>query len=240
MNDDLDVRSAAIGTRKRTSTGLGDATVRKMRVRQRDQMLAGGFLLPGVGRHVAVDIGTKCGVSQFDARISEHGDCVTIASLDLKPRQGEGPGARTLRLRQFLDWLLDERMGPSMDIDSGTDAVRRVRIDRGMFRGGPVLSVAYELVHTHSGTYAAQIYGQLQGELISACEARKIPYFGVPVSMAKFAATGNGGAVKSAVRDAVMETFRPWCLRLREPKPLLSEDEADSLSVLMASLMNLR
>jgi Holliday junction resolvasome RuvABC endonuclease subunit len=104
--------------------------------------------------------------------------------------------------------------------------------------GGPVTWVAYERVHAHLGTQAAHVYGQLMGVLMLACEKRGVVYRAVPVSLGKFAATGNGGAPKDIVHGHVHEHFRPVCRRVRSGARL-SHNETDALSILMAALMGL-
>lgn len=174
-------------------------------------MLAGGFMLPGQGRCIAVDIGTRTGIAVYDARMSGTSDCVDVFSLNLKPRDGEGAGMRPLRFEQAIVQLLD---------------------------GGPVSWVAYERVHAHQGVQAAHVYGQLMGVLMSTCERGGVLYRAVPVSAGKFAATGNGAASKDIVHGHVHGHFRPWSRRVRS-NARLTEDESDALSILMAGLMDL-
>ena len=180
-------------------------------------MLAGGFMLPGPGRCIALDLGTRLGVAVYDARRCGLSDCVDVSSLNLTPRDGEGAGMRPLRFERFLVDLLDP----------GRHA-----------GGGPVTWVAYERVHAHVGVQAAHVYGQLMGVLMSRCEQAGVLYRAVPVSMGKFAATGNGAARKPDVLDAVHGHFRSVSRRVRS-NTRISEDEADALGILMAALMDL-
>lgn len=185
-------------------------------------MLAGGFMVPGAGRCIGIDLGTHLGVAQYDARACGAADCVDVRGLNLLPRDGEGPGMRPLRFDQFLVELLDPVP----------------RAGGGLSRGGPVTWVAYERVHAHAGVQAAHVYGQLMGVLMSRCEQAGVLYRAVPVAMGKFAATGNGGASKEAVHGHVHGHFRDVSRRVRS-SARLTQDEADALAILMAALMDL-
>jgi len=187
------------------------AAVRARRLDRRARMLAGGFMLPGSGRHIAFDLGTRLGVAVYDARRCGLSDCVDVSSLNLTPRDGDGAGMRPLRFERFLVDLLDE---------------------------GPVTWVAYERVHAHVGVHAAHVYGQLMGVLTSRCENAGVLYRAVPVSMGKLAATGNGSAPKPVVQAYVHGHFRAVSRRVRS-NTRISEDEADALGILMAALMDI-
>jgi len=210
MTDALDRPARAIRGAPRARARTTEA-VKRARLDRRAQMLAGGFMLPGAGRHIAFDLGTHLGVAVYDARRCGLFDCVDVSSLNLSPRDGDGAGMRPLRFERFLCQLLDE---------------------------GPVTWVAYERVHAHLGTQAAHVYGQLMGALTTQCEKAGVLYRAVPVAMGKFAATGNGGATKDMVHLAVHGHFRGVSRRIRS-NARIGEDEADALGVLMAALMDL-
>ena len=226
--------------------GLSPQALRKLRIHERDRMIrSGSWLAPGTGRVIALDLGTRCGVAQYDQRRHGHADCVDVGCLRLSPRSGEGAGMRPLRLRQFLEWVLDSR---PRSLRTGG----RLAGGLGLFVGGPVTMVAYEKVFAHMGTQAAHVYGQLQGTVIAACEERNIPYRAVGVGAAKLAGCGHGQASKGFVLDSVSILFRPWCARLRTtperrimraggPRRASSigEDEGDALAVLAAALMGM-
>jgi Holliday junction resolvasome RuvABC endonuclease subunit len=179
---------------------------------RRARVLAGGFMLPGQGRCIGIDLGTRTGIAVYDSTRCGTFDCVDVSSLNLKPRDGEGAGVRPLRFAAHLVDLLTQVM--------------------------PVTWVAYERVHAHTGVQAAHVYGQLMGVLMAQCENFGILYRAVPVSMGKFAATGNGQASKQAVHDHVHGHFRGVSRRVRA-NTRLTEDESDALSILMAALMDL-
>lgn len=88
--------------------------------------------------------------------------------------------------------------------------------------------VYFEEVRRHVGTTAAHVYGGLMAILTEWCEARAIPYQGVPVGTIKKFATvsksspqGKGNADKAAMIAAV----RGWGY---EPS---GDDEADAIAL---------
>jgi Holliday junction resolvasome RuvABC endonuclease subunit len=210
--DDLDRPGPSIqgDARARARASQGS---RARRLERRAKMLAGGFMLPGPGRCIALDLGTRVGVAVYDARRCGLSDCVDVSSLNLTPRDGEGAGMRPLRFERYLVDVLDAGHGP-------------------------VTWVAYERVHAHVGVQAAHVYGQLMGVLMSQCEKAGVLYRAVPVSMGKLAATGNGGAPKPVVQAHVHGHFRSVSRRVRS-NTRISEDESDALGILMAALMDL-
>jgi len=210
MTDDLDRPGPSIPGAGRTRERTTAATKRR-RLERRERMLRGGFMVPGEGRCIALDLGTRTGVAVYDARRCGLSDCVDVYSWNLRPRDGEGDGMRTLRFERFLVELLDE---------------------------SPVLWVAYERVHRHFGVQASHVYGQLMGLVMTRCEQAGIIYRAVPVSMGKLASTGNGQASKDMVAEAVHGHFAAVSRRIRS-NTRISEDESDALGVLMAALMDL-
>lgn len=114
--------------------------------------------------------------------------------------RGEGAGMRILR---FGGWLNDV-----------ADAIRKTDC------------VYYELVARHVGTDAAHVYGGLMGQLQAWCEARKIPYAGVPVGTIKKHATGKGNACKAAMISAAER--RGWTIAPGKG----ADDEADAIAIL--------
>lgn len=119
--------------------------------------------------------------------------------LNLTPRRHEGGGMRFLRMRRHLAEIL-ETAKPQ--------------------------AVAYEEVRRHLGTDAAHIYGGIVAIIQSECEARQIPYSGIPVGTVKKLATGKGNADKGMMLAAAAE---------RWPDATMSDDnEADARFVLLA------
>lgn len=191
------------------------------------------------GRLVGVDLGTKPGIAIWagavprpadwlkmppeydllDNRPRGHNggpamvdllDCCSIHSPKLALSPGEGGGMRSLRWRRALLDLLDPA-----------------------HPGGPVRQLGYELVQHHTATWAAQIYGELRGELMKVCEELAIPYHGVPVSTVKRVAAGSGNAPKTLVAARMVDRFKPYSARLRDPiKKAPTLDETDALGVL--------
>jgi hypothetical protein len=82
--------------------------------------------------------------------------------------------------------------------------------------------IVFEEVRKHRGTDAAHVYGGLLGILTKWCEARSVPYCGVPVGTIKKFWTGKGNAGKDQmIKVAKQRGF--------EPK---DDNEADALAIL--------
>lgn len=117
---------------------------------------------------LAVDLGTQCGwaLHHVGGRI-EHG------SESFHAKRSEGPGAKFVRFRRFLN-------------------------DRLQSAGGEINAVYWEDVRRHSATDAAHVYGGFLAILTGWCEIAGIRYQGngVPVGVIKKHATGNGAAKK--------------------------------------------
>ena len=111
----------------------------------------------------------------------------------LRPLRHEGGGMRFLRLRCYLRELLDKA---KPDV------------------------VVYEEVRRHMGVDAAHIYGGIVAVISEECEARKIPYRGVPVASIKKTATGKGNADKPAMLRAGEARWPGYCF--------LDDNEADA------------
>lgn len=121
---------------------------------------------------LGIDPGTSCGWAVARS------DGLRLASgvWDLRPRRHEGGGMRYLRLRRYLDQVLE--------LAQGVDAV------------------GYEEVRRHRGTDAAHVYGGLVGALGAWGEERGLPYRGVPVGAVKRQGTGKGNASKEEMVQA--------------------------------------
>lgn len=121
---------------------------------------------------------------------------VASGTWDLKPKRHEGGGMRYLR----FDTLFNEVLAAGVDL------------------------VAYEEVRKHMGVDAAHVYGGIVAHVGSCCEARepKVPYFGIPVGTIKKFATGNGGAGKPEMIEAVFRRFGITLLPSQD-------DEADAI-----------
>lgn len=91
----------------------------------------------------------------------------------------------------------------------------------------PLSAIFYEEVRRHMGTDAAHIYGGLLGVLSSWCEARSIPYEGVPVGTIKKALTGKGNAGKPQMIKAVQALGYT---------AVVDENEADAIAIMMHKL----
>lgn len=83
--------------------------------------------------------------------------------------------------------------------------------------------VYFEEVHGHKGVDAAHIYGGLMATLTAFCEARQLPYQGVPVGTIKKFATGRGNANK----DAMIAAMHNWGLAP------IDDNEADAQALLL-------
>lgn len=128
----------------------------------------------------------------------KRGDHVSVSTIDTSKARLQGGGMRALVLRrQLLDLFEDI---------------------------GPVEELAFENVERHSATYAAQVYGELRGVLMSVCEELKIPYRGIGVTTVKKHVAGSGIAKKDKVRMVVTGQF--------PEVEINNDDESDALSVL--------
>lgn len=123
-----------------------------------------------------------------------HHGAISSGFVDFKNGRYEGGGMRYLRFRQWLDQM-----------DQGN-----------------LLSIHFEEVRAHKGTDAAHVYGGLLATLTSWCEAKRIPYQGIPVGVIKKHATGKGNAGKPAMIAAAQRVI-----------PTVKDDnEADAICLL--------
>jgi Holliday junction resolvasome RuvABC endonuclease subunit len=84
-------------------------------------------------------------------------------------------------------------------------------------------AVYFEEIRRHAGTDAAHIFGGFLAHLTAWCEARGLPYQGVPVGTIKRHVAGKGNAPKEAVITAVRNRgFAP-----------ADDNEADALALLL-------
>ena len=121
-------------------------------------------------------------------------------TAEFRPSRFEGGGMRYLRFGRWLDQTLD--------VTGGIDAVY------------------FEEVRRHIGTDAAHVFGGLLATLTAWCEARGIPYQGVPVGTIKRYAAGKGNADKQAMIAAVRQRgFDP-----------VDDNEADAIAILLWAL----
>lgn len=118
-------------------------------------------------------------------------------TIEFRPGRFEGGGMRWLRFKKWLNEMHDSH--------------------------GPVDAVYFEEVRRHAGTDAAHLYGGFLGHLTAWCEAKKLPYRGIPVGTIKKHATGKGNANKDAMIAAVRaKGFAPK-----------DDNDADALALLM-------
>lgn len=88
-------------------------------------------------------------------------------------------------------------------------------------------SVYYEEVRRHLSTDSAHIHGGLLAVMQAECEARKIPYMGIPVGTIKKHATGKGNAGKQEMVESAKLAF---------PNQQIKDDnQADALWILSTS-----
>jgi hypothetical protein len=120
---------------------------------------------------------------------------IISGSRSFKPGRYEGGGVRFLR---FTAWL-DEQ--------------------NGLY---PVGLLVFEEVRRHAGVDAAHVYGGLMATLTAWCEAKQIPYQGVPVGTIKKHATGKGNANKLLMMQAMVDKGHNPC----------DDNEADALALL--------
>ncbi len=135
--------------------------------------------------------------SQLGWAVRLHNGPVVSGTISFKPGRFEGAGMGFLRFQRWLE---------------ETEASSR-----------PLGSIYFEEVRAHAGTLAAQVYGGFVSHLTAWCEAKAIPYQGVPVATIKKSATGKGNADKKAVIAAVTaKGFHPH-----------DDNEADALALLL-------
>lgn len=127
---------------------------------------------------VGIDPGSHCGWAVLDEQGQRHGS----GTWDLVGSRFEGGGMRFLRLRGYLQRLLDDC-------------------------AGHLVAVGVEEVHQHEGTDAAHIYGGILAQITSLCEERQVPYLGIPVATIKAYATGKGNAGKEQVVAAAQQQW---------------------------------
>lgn len=109
----------------------------------------------------------------------------------------EGGGMRWLRFKKWLNEMHDQH--------------------------GPIDAVYFEEVRRHAGTDAAHLYGGFLGHLTAWCEAKSLPYQGIPVGTIKRSATGKGNANKEAMIAAMQaKGFTPT-----------DDNDADALALLL-------
>jgi hypothetical protein len=108
----------------------------------------------------------------------------------------------------------------------GMRFVRFVRFLQEMLASTPIGAVYFEEVRRHLGVDAAHIYGGLMAHLTAWCEAKNIPYSGVPVGTIKKHATGKGNASKDEMIAAV---------KARGHAPA-DDNEADALALLYQAI----
>lgn len=120
---------------------------------------------------------------------------ILSGTASFKPSRYEGAGMRFLRFAQWLD---------SMGLPE---------------------AVYFEEVRRHRGVDAAHCYGGLLATLTAWCEARSIPYAGIPVGTIKASTTGKGNASKEAMIAAIQaKGFAP-----------ADDNEADALAILFCA-----
>lgn len=117
----------------------------------------------------------------------------------------EGGGMRFMVFRKHLNTIRNQVMNTYID------------------------AVYFEEVRRHKGVDAAHVYGGFLAVLTAWCEDNSIPYAGVPVGTIKKHATGNGGASKNMVMNAVSK---------RLGKDVTDDNEADALALLYYAMEN--
>lgn len=149
------------------------------------------------------------------------------------------PTVLTLDLGTSTGWAIRNSNGP---IESGTINFKNTRFEGGGMRflkferflnkideSHDIQEVYFEEVRqVAKGVDASHIYGGFLANLTCWCEARNIPYEGVPVGTIKIHATGKGNAPKSAMIESAKR-------RGHNPE---TDDEADALAILYWALGN--
>ena len=147
---------------------------------------------------LALDLGTTTGW----ARLNPDGTTLS-GSQSFAGRRFDGGGMRFLR---FTDWL--------KEVIYTAD------------QGHMVEKVVFEEVRRHAGVDAAHAYGGFLAHLTACCEARAIPYEGIPVGTIKKFISGRGNANKRLVIESVKaKGYRP-----------ADDNEADAIALLLYHL----
>lgn len=115
---------------------------------------------------------------------------------NFKSTRFEGGGMRYLRFKSWLDEI--------SKLSNGVD------------------QIYFEEVRRHIGVDAAHAYGGFLAHLTAWCEAKNIPYLGIPVGTIKKYITGKGNASKGQIISKIIEMgFSPK-----------DDNEADALALL--------
>lgn len=88
--------------------------------------------------------------------------------------------------------------------------------------------VAFERVHRHSSTIAAQVWGAYSTLLMKLCDERDITYKGYSVQEIKKHATGKGNASKELM---IAAATRRW-----PDQHIVTDDVADALHIMALGL----
>lgn len=143
---------------------------------------------------LALDLGTTTGWA-----LSQTTGEVNSGTQSFKPSRYEGGGMRFLK---FNSWLS--------------------AINEAVNLSGGISHVVFEEVRNHAGVDAAHAYGGFLASLTSWCEARNIPYQGVPVGTIKASWTGKGNASKEMMMKVARERgYAP-----------IDDNQADALAIL--------
>jgi Holliday junction resolvasome RuvABC endonuclease subunit len=130
-------------------------------------------------------------------------DSISSGSQSFQPKRFEGGGMRFLKFKRWLSELKGE---------------------------GTLVTVYFEEVRRHMGVDAAHCYGGFLAVMTAWCEAREIPYQGVPVGTIKKFFTGKGNADKTAMVSEAR----------RRGHRVTDDNEADALALLMWALNELK
>jgi Holliday junction resolvasome RuvABC endonuclease subunit len=122
---------------------------------------------------------------------------ITSGTVSFKGSRYEGGGMRFLRFRRWL---------------------------RDMLESEKPEAIYYEEVRRHLSTDSAHIHGGLLAIMQAECEARSIPYAGIPVGTIKKRATGRGNADKTAM---VASAVARW-----PDQAIIDDNQADALWIL--------
>lgn len=122
-------------------------------------------------------------------------DDVVHGTVEFKPGRFEGGGMVWLRFRKWLNVMHEEH--------------------------GPIEAIYFEEVMGLRGQNAARVFGGFLATLTSWCEAKGVPYSGIPVGTIKKHATGRGNCDKKAMIEAARK-------RGYEPE---TDNDADALAL---------
>jgi Holliday junction resolvasome RuvABC endonuclease subunit len=166
----------------------------------------------------AVDLGAKLtGWAVLSGTLPPGRELLSVGTWHLEPKgRTQTPGVRWLRLRTYLDQVLDvSRIAPDLV------AYEEVRNHTSRAAGGrPTFNVS-----------AAHAYGAAEGVLLAWAAARGLEVLSVPVADIKRAALGKGGGKGTGKAEVLAAARERWPFHRFE-----TDDAADAAWIGVAAV----